>query len=133
MPYRITFSSRKAKCKECGDRIGDMDPRIDHERDDAPEGEEKAGWHTRRFCLKCGLKKMQDDLKELAQRVKEATNVWNLISRRMRWDKKKQAGVPAPKTKKCPTKDCNQMGVMIINTRGCGKLYICDNKHFWIE
>lgn len=134
MPYHIRWSSRKAKCAACEGKIGDMDPRVDLERDDdAPEGEKQAGWRVRRFCLKCGLKRMNQDLSALVQRIREATNVWNLTSRRMKRYRKKQTDQPEAQTISCRFDGCKGKAILLAKDRKSGDLFTCSEQHFWIE
>lgn len=112
MPYKLKYTDRKATCVECKGRVGPFDWMVLKERDDQPpEGEEAAGWRIQRYCLECGLKRMRVDALELAQKIQEATNVWNLIAKRK---KTKKRDVPQTEATTIPCRNCKGQATIAL-------------------
>jgi hypothetical protein len=130
MSYKLVIPQRKAVCKDCKEKIGEFEPRIDQERDgdDVPEGQEGAGWRTRRLCLSCGITRMELDLQEMREQYSRASNVWNLISKRKKWQKRVQKEF-SPNMRKCT---CGEMACELTKV-GKKILYLCPKGHFVME
>jgi hypothetical protein len=134
MPWHIKFSDRDATCHICRDKIEAFDARFDYERAsfEAPESQQ-AGWHTLRICMPCGVPLLDADALETAQRAREARTIWNRTRERLgRHELKPIKGLNG-KTKDCTVTTCSAKALLTLKKRGCGKLYVCPEGHFWTE
>jgi hypothetical protein len=129
--YEIKFSARKSTCQDdnCRGNIRAFEPRVDYVGSEISESSPVVN----RYCLKCGLARMTRTREEVSQRIAQATRVWNNTAKRMKRRKKSEKTSSKNGEVKCKIKKCKAKAVRTLQKKGCGKLFVCEDGHFWID